>query len=161
MSEHETTLLRYATRLVNSPTSAQDVVQNVFIKLFRKWDGHSQPSDKLKSWLFLVTHNEAVDLIRRESRLRVLHEKHAEDNRHECPDGRNCPPSHEEQKAAVLIRLKRLHPREQQIVLLRLEQGLSYKEIADITGRSEGNVGNILHHAVHKLSAVLQQEGVI
>ena len=161
VSEHETALLRYAARLVNSPTAAQDVVQNVFIKLFRKWDGHSQPSAKLKSWLFRVTHNEAVDLIRRESRLKVLHEKHAEEQLAICPDGRNCPPSHEEQKATVLSRLKRLHPREQQIVLLRLEQGLSYREIADITGRSEGNVGNILHHAVRKLSTVLQQEGVI
>ncbi len=161
VSQHETALLRYAARLVNSPTAAQDVVQNVFIKLFRKWDGHSQPSAKLKSWLFRVTHNEAVDLIRRESRLRVLHEKHAEDRALSCPDGHNCPPSEEDKKATVLTHLKRLHTREQQVVLLRLEQGLSYKEIANITGRSEGNVGNILHHAVHKLSTILQQEGVI
>ncbi|MBT3194498.1 MAG: sigma-70 family RNA polymerase sigma factor [Verrucomicrobia bacterium] len=162
VSQHETALLRYAARLVNSPTAAQDVVQNVFIKLFKNWDGHSQPSDKLKSWLFRVTHNEAVDLIRRESRLKVLHEKHAEERREDtCPDGHNCPPSHEERKATVLTHLKRLHPREQQIVLLRLEQGLSYRDISEITGRSEGNVGNILHHAIRKLSTVLQQEGVI
>lgn len=162
MSQHETALLRYAARLVNSPTAAQDVVQNVFIKLFSKWDGHSQPAATLKSWLFRVTHNESVDLIRRESRLKALHEKHAEERLASCPDGRNCPaPSHEDKKATVLRRLKRLHPREQQVVLLRLEQGLSYKEIAAITGRSEGNIGNILHHAVQKLSTVLQQEGVI
>jgi len=162
VSEHETALLRYAARLVNSPATAQDVVQNVFIKLFKNWDGHSQPSDKLKSWLFRVTHNEAVDLIRHESRLQVLHQKHAEARQDDvCVDGHNCPPCHEARRAAVLGHLKRLHPREQQIVLLRLEQGLSYREIADITGRSEGNVGNILHHAVRKLSTVLQQEGVI
>jgi RNA polymerase sigma factor (sigma-70 family) len=161
VSQHETALLRYAARLVNNPAAAQDVVQNVFIKLFKNWDGHSHPSKKLKSWLFRVTHNESVDLIRRESRLRVLHEKHAEEKILACPDGRNCPPTHEERKAVVLQRLKRLHPREQQIVLLRLEQGLSYQQIADITGRSTGNVGNILHHAVRKLSSVLQQEGVI
>ncbi len=161
VSQHETALLRYAARLVNSPTAAQDVVQNVFIKLFQKWDGHSQPAATLKSWLFRVTHNEAVDFIRRESRLRVLHEKHAEERTLACPDGRNCPASEAEKKATVLTHLKRLHPREQQVVLLRLEQGLSYKEIAGITGRSQGNVGNILHHAVHKLSSILKQEGVI
>lgn len=159
--QHESALLGYASRLVNSTTAAQDVVQNVFIKLFRRWDGTSQPSPKLKNWLFRVTHNEAVDLIRRESRLKVLHEKQAEDGGTACPDGRNCPPSHEERKATVLHYVKRLHPREQQVVLLRLEQGLSYRNIAEITGRSEGNVGNILHHAVHKLSTVLQKEGVI
>jgi RNA polymerase sigma factor (sigma-70 family) len=163
VSQHETSLLRYASRLVNSSTAAQDVVQNVFIKLFKNWDGHSHPSEKLKSWLFRVTHNEAVDLIRRESRLRVLHEKHAETRLDDaCPDGVHCPPpSHEEKKATVLTHLKRLHPREQQVVLLRLEQGLSYRDISEITGRSQGNVGNILHHAIRKLSTVLQQEGVI
>ena len=57
---------------------AQDVVQNTFIKLFRKWKKGMQPSNRLKSWLYRVTHNEAVDLIRRESRLQVLHAKHAE-----------------------------------------------------------------------------------
>ena len=52
----------------------------------------------------------------------------------------------------VLTELRRLHEREQQVVLLRLQEGLSYKEIAEVTGRTEGNVGNILHHAVKKLS---------
>ena len=162
VSQYETALLRYAARLVNSPTTAQDVVQNVFIKLFKNWDGHSDPSSKLKSWLFRVTHNEAVDLIRRESRLKVLHEKHAETRLDEaCPDGIHCPPSHEERKFAVLTHLKQLHPREQQVVLLRLEQGLSYREIAEVTGRSEGNIGNILHHAIRKLSTVLQEKGAL
>jgi RNA polymerase sigma factor (sigma-70 family) len=160
VSQHEAALLGYAARLVNSPTAAQDVVQNAFIKLFKNWDGHSQPSAKLKSWLFRVTHNEAVDFIRRESRLKVLHEKHAEERPAAvCSDGVHCPASHEEKKGAVLRHLKRLHPREQQVVLLRLEQGLSYQQISEITGRSEGNVGNILHHAVRKLSTILQKEG--
>ncbi len=158
MAEYEGALLRYAARIVNSASLAQDVVQNAFIKLFRNWDGTSRPTPQLKSWLYRVTHNEAVDLIRRESRLRVLHDAHAQQR--EC-----CPPNDEaadaalaDRRVAVLAHLQRLHPREQQVVLLRLEQGLSYHEIAEITGRSTGNVGNILHHAIRKLSARLQQK---
>jgi len=152
VAEHETALLRYATRIVNSPTAAQDVVQNVFIKLFRQWREGTHPSDKLKGWLFRVTHNEAVDFIRRESRLRVLHEKQAKQATADCPDGIHCATAEDERRQMVLRSLRKLHPREQQIVLLRLEEGLSYTEIAKITGRTEGNVGNILHHAVLKLS---------
>jgi len=161
VSKHEKALLQYAARLVNSPATAQDVVQNVFIKLFKSWDGHSAPSNKLKSWLFRVTHNEAVDFIRRESRLTLLHKKHAEEELLACSDGHNCPPDHQERMATVLQHLKTLHPREQQIILLRLEQGLSYREIAEITGRTQSYVGNILHHAVRKLSMTLKEEGVI
>jgi len=160
VAEYETGLLRYAARILNNPFTAQDVVQNVFIKLFKGWKRGQKPSPRLKGWLYRVTHNEAVDHIRRESRLHSLHDKQAEDPTVTCPDGKNCPPD-EDRKAMVLSLLGKLHAREQQVVLLRLEEGLSYREISEITGRSEGNVGNILHHAVKKLSASLQQAGAI
>jgi len=38
---------------------------------------------------------------------------------------------------------------------------LSYSEISEVTGRSQGNVGNVLHHAVRKLSAALVREGIV
>jgi len=161
VAEHETALLRYAARIVNNAATAEDVVQNVFIKLFRQWQEGTRPTDKLKGWLYRVTHNEAVDQVRRESRLRVLHEKDAEENMPNCPDGRNCPAGTDERRELVLRHLKSLKPREQQVVLLRLEEGLSYKEIAEITDRTVGNVGNVLHHAVIKLSTSLKRAGVM
>ena len=163
VAEHEAALLRYATRIVNNPVTAQDVVQNVFIKLFRGWEAGQRPSDKLKAWLYRVTHNEAVDLIRHESRLHELHDRHAEEKAAEevraaeaCADGVHCGTPEEERRALVLRQLRTLHPREQQIVLLRLEEGLSYAEISQITGRTEGNVGCILHGAVQKLARDLK-----
>lgn len=156
VAEHETALLRYAARIVNNPVAAQDVVQNVFIKLFKGWKKGTRPSKRLKGWLYRVTHNEAIDYIRRESRLRVLHTKHAEQKTKDCPDGRDCPANMDERKHMVLEHLRQLQPREQQVVLLRIEEGLSYREISEVTGRSAGNVGNILHHAVRKLARDLR-----
>ncbi len=160
MAEYETGLLRYAARLLNNSASAQDVVQNVFVKLFRHWKKGTHPSPQIKSWLYRVTHNEAIDHMRRESRLRLLHKKHAEERAIHCPDGAHCPQL-DERRAVVLGLLGRLHPREQQVVLLRLEEGLSYREISRVTGRSEGNVGNVLHHAVRKLSSALVRKGLV
>ena len=157
VAEYETGLLRYAARLVNNPVTAQDVVQNVFIKLAKGWKDGAKPNGKLKGWLYRVTHNEAVDFIRRESRLRVLHDKHAEERKIDCPDGVHCPAEPDDRKEKVLKELKTLHPREQRVIILRLEQGLSYGEIAKITGRSLGNVGNILHHAVRKLGERMKE----
>jgi RNA polymerase sigma-70 factor (ECF subfamily) len=51
----------------------------------------------------------------------------------------------------VMGAVGRLPEAERQVVLLRLQEGLSYQEISRITGRSEGNVGCLLHHAVRKL----------
>lgn len=162
VAEFETPLLRYATRILNNPSAAQDVVQNTFIKLFQRWKPGMHASAGLKSWLYRVAHNEAVDTIRRESRLHVLHEKQVNDPAvGSCPDGRDCAMTLSEQHRAVLAQLHTLQPREQQVLLLRLEEGLSYKDISRITGRSEGNVGNLLHHAVRKLSASLRKAGVL
>ena len=155
MAEHETALLRYATRIVNSSDTAQDVGQNVFIRLFQAWQENTRPSRHLKGWLYRVTHNEAVDAIRRDVRQRALHERHAGEQALSCPDGIHCGDPVEEQRRLVLENLRRLDAPEQQVVLLRLEEGLSYEEIAEITGRSEGNVGNLLHHAVKKLAGMV------
>ena len=163
MAEFESPLLRYAARILNNPVSAEDVVQNVFIKLFKVWPEGEHPTDKLKPWLYRVTHNEAVDYIRRESRLHDLHEKHATEEKISA-DGASAndkAASAGEKRALVLNLLHHLHPREQQVILLRLEEGLSYKEISSVTGRSEGNVGNILHHAVQKLSDKIKTGAVM
>lgn len=155
VAEHETALLRYAARIVNSRATAQDVVQNVFIKLAKSWKEGDRPSKKLKGWLFRVTHNEAVDFVRRESRMKILHTRHAEEQNAACPDGVNCHSDERDRKAAVLHELRKLDLREQQVILLRLEQGMSYREIASVTGRSVGNVGKILHEGVGKLAGRL------
>lgn len=156
VAQHETALLRYAGRIVNDPTAAQDVVQNVFIKLFRNWNGQA-PVKNLKGWLYRVTHNAAVDHVRRESRLRVLHARHGEESEIITPP---APPAREQRERthAVLRHLGRLSPDAQQVVLLRLQEGMSYKEIAQVTGRSVGNIGNILHHAVKKLAKAVKQD---
>lgn len=156
--EYETALLRYAARIVNSPSLAQDVVQNVFTKLFKAWKAGMKPSDKLQGWLYRVTHNEAVDFVRRESQLKVLHEKHAGGAAAECADGVHCPATIEDRRELVLQNLRRLHPAEQQIVLLRMQERLSYAEISEVTGRTEGNIGCILHNAVRKLAQVMKRE---
>ncbi|MBN1672957.1 MAG: sigma-70 family RNA polymerase sigma factor [Kiritimatiellae bacterium] len=157
VAQHQAPLLRYATRILSSPVAAQDVVQNVFIKLFRQWRPGTRPSQMLRSWLYRVTHNEAVDHMRREARLRRLHREHAA--QHE-PRGAG-PDERHELFGLILDHLRKLELGEQQIVLLRLEEGLSYKEIAAVTGRSEGNIGCILHHAVRKLAKSMKQAGMV
>jgi RNA polymerase sigma-70 factor (ECF subfamily) len=161
MAAHETALLRYATRLLNDPDAAQDIVQESFIKLFQAMRNGTPPSDKLAGWLYRVTHNVAVDYIRRENRLRWLHKKHAA----EVPSVHGEPVTHpvrpDDATEHVLTQVRRLPPPEQQVVILRLQEGLSYQEIAGITGRTEGNVGCILHHAVKKIAAGLKKSGVI
>ena len=70
-------LLRYAARLLNNVTLAQDVVQNTLVKLVRRVPPAEAPTDEVRNWLFRVAHNEAVDLIRSEERKKRLLETYA------------------------------------------------------------------------------------
>lgn len=51
-----------------------------------------------------------------------------------------------------------LNHREQQLVILKVYEEKSYREISGITGLTVGNVGYILHHAMKKLARHLREE---
>lgn len=154
INTHESALLRYAGGLLHDSHAAQDVVQNAFIKLFRKWEAGMKPTPMLKAWLFRVVHNEAVDHLRREKRLGHLHEQHAMENL----SASHSNDSARDRIEKILAAVKRLDPAEQQVVLLRLQEGLSYREISQITGRTEGNIGCMLHNAIKKLGEWVKKE---
>jgi RNA polymerase sigma-70 factor (ECF subfamily) len=149
-------LLRYAARLMNNVTLAQDVVQNAWIKLSKRVPPVEEPSDEVRSWLYTVVHNEAVDLIRAEERQRKLHEAFSTEQGTEALPETGL----DEREALVLSCLSVLSPLQQQVVLLRLQQGLNYEAIAQIIGEKPGYVGNLLHHAVKLLGEeVKRKEG--
>ena len=56
-----------------------------------------------------------------------------------------------ETTAGVLERLATLPSNQQEIVRLKFQNGLSYREIAEVTGLSPGNVGYLLHTAISQL----------
>ena len=155
VAEFEQPLLRYTARILRNGTLAQDVVQNVFVKLFRQWQPHQRPNAALKPWLFRVAHNEAVDLIRAEERRKGLYKRCA-DEPHDVPSPDDPL---EDQRQAVFASLEILTIEERQAVLLRLQQGMSYDDIAAVMNRPRGSVGAILHVAVKKLAGKLQGRG--
>jgi RNA polymerase sigma-70 factor (ECF subfamily) len=66
-------------------------------------------------------------------------------------------PTPDEREALVLECLDALEPNQRQVVLLRLQQGMSYEEIGEITGQSVGYVGNLLHFAVKRLAVEVRR----
>lgn len=155
--EYEKPLLRYAVRLLRDHDAAQDVVQNAFIRLLNHWKDEWVPSPQLSSWLYRVAHNCAVDYIRKESRRHSLHEEQSK----EIPDsvgpnlGAEFRISDEAAIAADALAL--LPPRDRQLVILKVYEEKSYKEISAITGLTVTNVGYILHHAMKTLATELKR----
>lgn len=161
VDEYEAALLRYAARIVGDRNAAQDVVQETFIRLLQRWKDPLEPSSRLSSWLYRVTHNCAVDHLRRESRRKLLHVRHAEQADAFVPADRGRSFRVSEAATRAAAALKNLSLREQQLVILKVYEEKSYREIAEITGLSMGNVGYILHHAMRKMAQELKKAKAI
>lgn len=160
VERYETPLLRYAARLANNATYAEDIVQNAFVKLARNWKGDYQDTPELSAWLYRTVHNEAVDLIRSEERRRRLHREHGAEvlaQTEDAPPGDAGEPS--EEALAAARALDTLSPRERQVVVLKIYEEKTYKEIAAIMGISVDNVGVTLNGAMKKLLAALEGKG--
>ena len=149
-AEQRLPLTRYATRLLGDPDRARDVVQDTFVRLMGQppaaVNGHAV------EWLFTVCRNRAMDVLRKETRMKRFEEGQAERVTSLDPrPGRTLEQA--ETQAAVLRLVDRLPPNQQEVVRLKFQNGFSYKEISRITELSVGNVGFLIHTAVARLRA--------
>ncbi len=158
LATYEARLLAYVARITGNPSVAEDIVQDTFIKLAADWEGEFIDSAAMNSWLHKVAHSKAVDWVRREIRLNKLHEEHQKERGElEIP----LPQYGGESRISPELVLKleeallQLQDREREVVLLKIYEGLSYKEISKQIGLSESNVGFILHTAIKKLAKSL------
>lgn len=137
-----------ALRLLGDATEASDVVQEVFLKVFRNI-GSFRGRSTLKTWIYRITVNEAHNARRwffRHRRREVELDTHPEDTRHwkeAIPDRRRSPYEvavEREQHVMIEAALGRLNPIFREAVVLRDITGLSYEEIAEILNVSLGTV---------------------
>lgn len=59
----------------------------------------------------------------------------------------------QERVGSLLELVGQLPGKERELVTLKFQQGLSYKEISEVTGMTVGNVGYVLHHALKELKS--------
>ena len=155
MRHYEAALLRYAARVLNDPDGAQDVVQDSFIRLLHRWKGEMVPDAQMSTWLYRVVHNCAVDHVRKIARRSLLHRRAAAEQKQVVDPDLGADSRVSERAARAAAALQMLDLRERQLVILKVYEEKSYKEISAITGLSTGNVGYILHHAMCKLARKL------
>ena len=147
----ESRLTRYALRLLGDYDLARDAVQHAFVQLC---DEPPRSSPDLAAWLFTVCRNKAYDHLRRGQRAESLDGHPAGD----LLTSRETDPaelaSRGDLHAWVREQTQRL-PVPQREVLILWSEGFSYREIAGITSRTEGNIRVLVHRALTALRAIV------
>jgi RNA polymerase sigma factor (sigma-70 family) len=140
LEQHESSLIRYARWILSDLESAREVVQETFLRLCKeepaRVEGH------LAQWLFTVCRNLAFDARKKEARM--------------APLGNTeiavAPGLDEQRTASEILQLVETLPKNQrEVIYLKFQCDLSYKEISDITKLSVTNVGFLIHSAVRAI----------
>jgi RNA polymerase sigma-70 factor (ECF subfamily) len=134
---YEDALIRYATWVLRDAELAREAVQETFLRLCR--EEHSKVGGYVAQWLFTVCRNLAFDTRKREARMTPLEETSISVD------------SKLEQREVVgeIFRFVETLPKNQrEVVYLKFQCDLSYKEISEVTKLSVSNVGLLIHTAV-------------
>src|SRR6266446_8605795 len=143
----EIPLLQFATRITGDRERARDVVQETFVK-FQNNGAFESPEPA--TWLFTVCRNGALNVCRKERRMRYFDEELIEAREAEQP--RPFERLEQQEAAGFLLRIVATLPtRQQEVLQLKFQNDLSYQQIAEITKTTVNCVGVLIHTALKTL----------
>jgi RNA polymerase sigma-70 factor, ECF subfamily len=158
--EHASAVLGLAKRVLGNETLAEDVMQEVFVRLWEQPDRFDPRRGRLRSYLLAMAHSRAVERLRAEDSQR----RRLDASRRQPVDptgfdvGRAL--AAQETESAVRRVLADL-PTEQRVAIqMAYFDGLSYREVAVVLGEPEGTVRSRIRSGMQKMRAALQAEEV-
>lgn len=150
---HRDAVYRFAARWLADPDLALDVAQDVFVRAFKGLKNY-RGDGRFRTWLFSITLNAARSVARRHKRRGEIQLEAIA----QFPDLRT-PPDAKAARAEAFARaaaeLATLPEKQRGAVTLRVYEGLSFKEIGEIIGCSEGSARVNYHHGIQRLREAL------
>ena len=164
---HETQVYNFSLRLTGNPTDALDLMQEVFLGVYRnlhRFRGESQFS----TWLFRIAHNKAIDMARRRPVSTSLESALEEagdqiearwQQLDEVPEQDPQVLLDERQRNALILSQMGALPLEQRLVVeLKVFQSLTFEEIAELQDISANTAKTRFYTALRRLKALMEQD---
>ncbi len=153
-------LFQYLFYMVRDKEAAEELVQEVYIKVFHSFQTFEGKSSE-KTWLYSIARHVGIDWIRKQNRkkrkwLGLIGPLSKEDIRDPSPLPDEIVSTKDEVKI-VYEAMEDCTPDQRQVLVLRYVEALSIKEAAEILGWSESKVKTTQHRAVKKLKDILVQ----
>ena len=163
VERHRSMVYRVAFQFAGNHHDAEDIAQEVFIKVYRSLDRFRQDA-QLSSWMYRIVMNACIDHRRRHSPAGAApFGEEAEQKMLNTPEESPGPEAtaYAGELGQVLeAEINRLPHGQRIVFVMRHHQGLKLCEIADALGLAEGTVKRQLHAAVHRLRQSLTQARV-
>ncbi len=149
-SAHIDAIYRFLYRRTLVKEIAEDLTSITFMKALESIRSYNSAKGELRTWLYRIARNSLIDHYRNPARSTVRIENVWDLSSDDFPD-ENANKSID--IAALHSALQHLKPLQRDVLMLRLWEGLSYKEISRITQKSEGSLKVLVSRAIDDLRA--------
>jgi RNA polymerase sigma-70 factor (sigma-E family) len=146
---HALGLARLALVMLGDPGGAEDVVQDAFLALYRRWDQLSAPAAAL-AYLRTSVLNGCRTAMRRRSRPGIVTEE-------QPLESAEAAVLHTEEHRAILAAVRRLPPRQREAVVLRYYLDMTEDQAAEAMRVSRGTVKSATSRAIAKVGQMLKE----
>jgi RNA polymerase sigma-70 factor (ECF subfamily) len=168
LSRHRKPVFNFILRFVGDPTQAEDVLQDVFLRLIKGADAYQRQA-KFTTWLYTIARNLCVDLSRRAKHRRAYsldvpmdqsEGKEGATLLDVVPDGGAATDRKvigKELHGKLQAAIARLSDEQREVFLMREFLDMPFKEIADVVGCPENTVKSRMRYALEKLRDDLEE----
>ena len=156
LKRHQQKVYYQIKRMLQNQMDADDVAQQVWIKVWNKLDGFKMESE-FSTWLFRIAYNETLNFIQKQknhSRMNVSSE--ADD--YALAATVNDAPKSIQIQIALDQAVRQLPEKQRFVFMLRYFDELNYEKIASITGTSVGGAKANYHQAIKKMQEILKPD---
>lgn len=153
VDRHASALARFAVAF-GERQDVDELVQDTFVRAFNSLDGFRGDS-AFRTWLFTIERRLLLDRRRAARRRPDREELHEDDSAtsYDALDGILA----DETRRRLVDAMKQLSPTQREVFTLRVAQGMSYKEIADAVGTTEGAARVHYHNAMRAVKEFLDE----
>ena len=157
-SRHAGAVFGLARRLLGNQAQAEEVVQEIFLRLWNQPERFDPERGSMRSFLLTQTHGRAVDLLRSESARRRREERDASER--PATDDLDRELWNLALADHVRTALAALHDGERTAIELAYFGGHTYREVATMLGEAEGTVKSRIRAGMKRLRVELTAAGV-
>ena len=174
LNMHLSGINRYTVRMIGNAANAEDITQEVFLRLWTRADSYKPEASKLSTWLHNIAHNLCIDYFRKNNRFiqdsseiyeteENLHLASVSDRPHGIATSASDEPEHELAKKTrdhdVKKALMTLPERQRSAIIMCHYQGVSNKDAAHIMEVSVDALESLLSRGRLKLRKLLTEDG--
>lgn len=161
VERYQNKIFTYIYRLIGNGDEAEDLTQDVFVKVYKNLYGFDTKR-KFSSWIYRISHNEAVNYLKKKSYFKILSIEQNEFLQNTMTTTENLVEKIIKKESAGKIRelMNKISFKYREVLVLRYYEEKSYDEISDILRMPVNTVGTMINRAKAKLEKIMHDEGL-